>query len=469
MKISILLSLLAIGFQLHGQEKTTLVNFNHLQQLTEKIFFYGDTVSIVHIYSNYPDYKWVDAKESGPEGIACVDDAARAAVVYLRHYELTQSRNSLTEAKSLLKFIMKMETEDGMFYNFIFADHSINKEGKTSYKSFGWWASRGVWSMSLGYRLMKGTDPAFASQLKAGIERTFIHIDSLTQQYGRFDTIGNFRVPKWLIFESAADASSELLLGLIDYYRATQEDRKVKFMIKNLADGLGIMQDGDMRTFPYGLHRSWQTMWHMWGNGQTQVLASAGRILKDKSMIRSAEKEAKGWYSRLLIDGFMKEMDVSDPQKKVQYEQIAYGVRPVVVGLIRLYESTVDLKYLKMAGLAASWLFGNNVLHQQIYDPVTGRCFDGIRDSLTVNKNSGAESTVEALYTILELERHPEAAKYLGYRKVKSGGTPRYSYAVFRGGKNEELTLAIDMNDEKVLIFEGDASSEFQLKIGKTE
>jgi hypothetical protein len=357
-----------------------------------------------------------------------------------------------------------METDDGMFYNFIFANHSINKEGKTSYKSFGWWASRSVWSMAFGFRLMKDHDPEFASKLKNSIERTFPHIDSLAQSYGKSDMIGVFRVPKWLLFGSAADATSELLLGLIDYYRATN-DKKVKRFIHDLSDGFELMQDGDISTFPYGLHRSWQTLWHMWGNGQTQVLASAGKLFKENRKNQSAEKEAMGWYSRLLIDGFIKEIDVSAPQQKSRYEQIAYGIRPMAVGLIRLYESKKDIKYLKMAGLAASWLLGNNVLHQQIYDPTTGRCFDGIKDSVTINKNSGAESTIEALYTIIELEQYPEAVKYLKYRKVKSGKTTRYIYAIFQGSEDAELTLAIDLTKQKVLLFEGRESSKFQLNI----
>ena len=83
-----------------AQEEPSLVNFKHLEYLTEKIELYGDTVSIVHIYSNYPGYKWVDAKESGPEGIACVDDAARAAVVLLRSFELTHDSSKLAEARS---------------------------------------------------------------------------------------------------------------------------------------------------------------------------------------------------------------------------------------------------------------------------------------------------------------------------------------------------------------------------------
>src|ERR1044071_1997109 len=109
-----------------SSQKTSLVNFDHLRHLTERIEFMGDTVSIIHVYANYPTYEWVDAKESGPEGIACVDDAGRAAVMYLRHFELFHDSLSMSEGISLLKFVLKMETEDGMFYNFIFADHTIN-------------------------------------------------------------------------------------------------------------------------------------------------------------------------------------------------------------------------------------------------------------------------------------------------------------------------------------------------------
>ncbi|MBI3578643.1 MAG: sugar phosphotransferase [Ignavibacteriales bacterium] len=222
-----------------------------------------------------------------------------------------------------------------------------------------------------------------------------------------------------------------------------------------------LMQDGDFRTFPYGLHRSWRTLWHMWGNSQTQALALAGVALNDKRLFKSAEKEARSFYSRLLIEGFMKEMDVAKPGARTEYEQIAYGVRPMAVGLIRLYEATKKEEYLKMAGLTAAWLIGNNVLGERLYDPATGRCFDGIKDSVTVNKNSGAESTIEVLMTILEVERYPQAKKYLQYRKVKSGSRSRYLYAVFQNDADGELTLAIDLKQPRLLVLEGEKSRAF--------
>lgn len=443
-----------------SQGKGSLVNFGHLEHLTEKIQFAGEQVDIVHVYANFPTYEWVEAKGTETEGIACVDDATRAAVLYLRHFELRRDTLSLAKAKLLLRFVMKMQADDGMFYNFIYADHSINRDGKTSYKSFGWWAARGVWCFGLGYRVMKSVDPPFADQLERRIRNALPHVDTLLFKYNRTTMHGTLKSPQWLLYEEAADATTELLLGLTEYYSASG-NKQVREYIQRLCGGLVLMQDGDFRTFPYGLHRSWQTLWHMWGNSQTQALAFAGVALNDKRLLKSAEKEARSFYSRLLIEGFMKEMDVAKPGARTEYEQIAYGVRPMAVGLIRLYEATKNEEYLKMAGLAAAWLFGNNVLGAQMYDPSTGRCFDGIKDSVTVNKNSGAESTIEALMTVLEVEQYPQAKKYLQYRKVKSGSRSRYLYAVFQNDADGELTLAVDLKQSRLFVLEGEKSKAF--------
>ncbi len=376
MRLLYIVGMILFSLAVRAKQTAPVVNFAHLEHLTESIPFQGDTVDIVHVYANYPQYDWASAEQSGPEGIACVDDAARAAVLYFRHYELTKDTMSLIRAKRLVTFVMHMETDDGMFYNFLLGDHSINMQGRTSIRSFGWWASRAVWSMSVAYRICKGQDSVFADKLQRGIIKTFPHIDSLFQHYNKFTSMKGYRVPRWLLYESGADVTSELMLGLTEYYTATH-DRETKMFIKKLADGMIAMQDGDVKRFPFGLHRSWQTMWHMWGNSQTSALAAAGKILHDQRMIHSAELEAQGFYSRLLIEGFKYQMDVSDTAATRRYEQIAYAVRPMAVGLIRLYEATHKTEYLKMAGLAASWLFGNNVLHQPMYDPETGRCFDG--------------------------------------------------------------------------------------------
>jgi hypothetical protein len=445
------------------------INFAHLDHLTERVALGGDTVSIVHIYANYPDYRWAAAAESGPEGIACVDDAARAAVLFLRSFELRGDTASLARARGLLGFIMHMQAPDGEFFNFIRADHSVNVAGKTSFKSFGWWASRGLWAMAMGGRVFRERDPVFAGELTARVERMMPLVGASLKAYGRTRTVSGCTLPVWLLYESGADVTSELLLGLLEYRRGLLDrnvtpDDSLSRQITELARGLMLMQEGDGKTPPFGLHRSWETLWHMWGNGQTQALSTAGLMLHDTAMISSAEREARGWYGRLLMDGFLKEYDVSGASPAAEYEQIAYGVRPMAVGLVRLYEATKDRDYLIMAGLAASWLTGNNPAGRAMYDPSTGRCFDGIRDSLTVNLNSGAESTIEALYALLEVEQYRVAAASLLARKVAAGRTGRFSWVLFRGAPHTEVTLVREFATGSLSVFEGDESRAFGKK-----
>jgi hypothetical protein len=37
----------------------------------------------------------------------------------------------------------------------------------------------------------------------------------------------------------------------------------------------------------------------------------------------------------------------------------------------------------------------------------TGRCYDGINAGNNINKNSGAESTIEALLTMQKVDKYP--------------------------------------------------------------
>lgn len=428
----------------HGTQDQGVVNFKHLDHLTEHVVVGGDSVAVVHVYANSPSYEWVDAKESGPEGIACVDDAARAAVVALRDFELHGRRESLERARPLLRFVLAMQSADGQFYNFILKDHAINRDGKTSFKSFGWWAARGVWALGLGYRVCKDVDTVFASQLRAGVERSLPQVEQMLAPYGQQEREGGFAIPRWLLYGSGADATSELLLGLVEYQRAAPSSR-VEQMIRKVAEGLMLMQDGDVATFPFGAHRSWRTFVHLWGNAQVEGLVTAGQLLGDKAMLASAQRSARGFFTRVVCNGMFKEWDLREPGGKKEFDQIAYGVRPIVLGLLRMYDASGDTDYLRLAGLAASWFFGNNPAGKVMYDTLTGRCFDGIRDSSTVNLNSGAESTIEALYCMVELSAYPQAMPYMHYRQVRVTSTADMITGVFAYPNGKQTVVYVDL------------------------
>ena len=138
------------------------------------------------------------------------------------------------------------------------------------------------------------------------------------------------------------------------------------------------------------------------------------------------------------------------------------------MGLIRLFEATGDEKYAVMAGLASSWLTGNNVAGRAMYDPDTGRGYDGIGGPHSVNLNAGAESTIEALFSILEVERFPLSKQWLFAtgeipgQKTVSGD--EYVYRVFTSRKedgDDRVALAMNLSKERLRLLSGSELDDF--------
>jgi len=80
-KLNIVLFLMFIsltGCQEKVQKKL-VINYKHLDYLYQEVNLpNGIQAGVIHIYSNYPDYKYaIEPKE----GFACVDDAARALIL----------------------------------------------------------------------------------------------------------------------------------------------------------------------------------------------------------------------------------------------------------------------------------------------------------------------------------------------------------------------------------------------------
>lgn len=388
------------------------VNLEHLNFLNEDVEIGGKDMLITHIYSEAPDYKWVDA--SG-EGIACVDDVARAAVVYLNEYEQNKDLKSLREAKKSLNFVMHMQADDGEFYNFVNKDLSINTDGPTSKKSFDWWAARAMWSLGQGYGVFKDVDPAYAQELK----ESFLLANEALQKkvnahYGEYKNVHGYKVPAWI---GGFDAMSNALLGLAEFYEV-EKNPSVKDSMKKVGRGLDEFQYGSYTQYPYGAHLGWDgspTLWHAWGSGQTFALAKAGALIGEKKWVASAKQEADQFFSHLLVTGMIKEMAPT----MAKDEQIAYGVNMLTQGFAEVYRATKDPKYAKYAGLAATWFTGNNDAGAVMYDSATGRGYDGLNGVTgKVNWNSGAESTIEALMAMQTVREINDAEKLVDAKTV---------------------------------------------------
>lgn len=393
----------------------TDINTSHLDYLYEEIYIDGTEMAIIHIYSNSPSYKYVDDDD---EGSACVDDAARAAIFYLKHFNQTGNLESIRKSEKLLKFLLYLQAENGYFYNFIWSDHSINQDFKTSIAEPNWWSWRALWVLTESYSYYKKNDKAFADQIERSVEKLITAIKKQIPTVTETITIDGIDLPLWLPAKYASDQASVLLLGLSNYLKF-KDDIVIKEYIGLLRTGIIKMQINDKTSPIYGAFLSWESLWHAWGNNQAYALLKSYQVLEDKVVLNSALKELDNFYELLLKRGFVSSFNVTSNGNDIVinnekiYPQIAYNIRPMIYALLEAYKITNDVKYSKLAGSIGKWFWGSNPANTIMYDHSSGLVYDGINSAEIVNMNSGAESTIEALLSILAISKNEIASKSL--------------------------------------------------------
>jgi hypothetical protein len=381
-------------------------------------------MAVIHIYSDHPDYQW--AWESH-EGVACVDDVARAAIFYSKYYSLTNDNIYLKKISKLTEFLLYMQADNGYFYNFILEDYSINKTYKRSIPIANWWTWRALWALSEVYPIMLAEDKIFAGQIWKSMEKTIDVVIKDNQIDKDFRIVEGFQIPVWLPSSGGSDQGATLVLGLLNYYKHNK-DQQILNLIERLCDGICMMQAGDSLQFPFGAYLSWENNWHAWGCVQSSVLLNVYPLIKKDIFLNGSLMEINHFYKYLQSEKYACEFKLEkqgDKIFKLNYKkapQIAYGIRPMVYACLEAYRVTGQIAYAEQAGKIARWFFGDNFASKVMYDPQTGICYDGLNDDGTINLNSGAESTIEALLALLAIEENAQARDVLMefYAKIEN-------------------------------------------------
>jgi len=384
------------------------VNLNHFNHLYKEIDFNGKKAAMVCIYSEFPAY---EPLEDPDEGISCVDDVARAVIMLTDYVKVYGNEaSSLDKIKKMTEFVLSMQNDNGYFNNFIFFDKTINTWHPTSLAQLNWWSLRALWGLEAAYPLLK-TDADMAQRmeqsiikLKTNIRRD-LPVTTLTTE-----VIDGIETPTWLPQKYAGDQAALLIIGLLKNYERTSDNDNL-VMIDALAKGIMILQKGDADHYPYNAFLSFKNQWHAYGNDQANALLKAGKALNKQEYIDSALKEIDGFYPKLLQSGFAEgffikaDGSVFSEISRTKFPQIAYGIRPMVSATAEAYQYSKNSNHLTLAKNFAAWLSGSNQAGTAIYNYDTGVCFDGVVSATEVNKNSGAESTIESLLILLEMEK----------------------------------------------------------------
>jgi len=364
-------------------------------------------------YADAPSYTPVGAPG---EGIVCVDDVARAAVVYLDEHARTGDAHALDQARGALNFTLRMQQPDGRFTNFVTDEQgTINRTGATSKPALGWWAFRGMWALARGYREFVGIDAVYGAQLLSAYQRSE---HALVEQLGDDASIRwrGRTVPAWLD-RVPADQASVAALALAEMQQA-RPNAVTGTVLTKVADGISSLQQhaGRDGALGYSGHTTWYPdEWHAWGAHEAEALARAGEVLHRTDFVNAAQTAIEGVLSWQLAAGRVQQLTPLPDRSGQQ----AYGVAAATRASMAVYRATGDVRYARMAGLHASWLLGNNMANSPMYDPATGRGYDGIDEvPRGVNHSSGAESTIESLMTLQAIAGSPVAERFATMRPL---------------------------------------------------
>ncbi len=435
------LALAVTGFaapQAVAATQATVTNLAHLDFLLDKVTpaaaMGHDTYRLEGRPTLLMPWTYADARDNGTfarvgggaldpatghygQGAFNADDIARAAVVYLRHWRQTGSADSRTKAYELLRSVAYLQTDAGANRGrtvlWIQSDGTLNPSATPvelpdpSDSGASYWQARSLWAFGEGYAAFRKSDPAFAAFLQQRIQLSVGALErDVLVRYRHYQVADGRRVPAWLIV-NGADATAEAALGLSAYVRVAPGDTAARRTLGRFAEGIADMAAGTRQQWPYGAILPFtesRSLWHAWSSQTGAALATAAATLDRRSLAAPAVAEALSFDPTLLTgDG----ADNGWLPAPVETVQIAYGVDSRVQSLLAVADTTGTDVAGTLAALHASWFFGANRAGTPMYSPETGVTFDGLEADGRINHNSGAESTIHGLLTMLALDAHP--------------------------------------------------------------
>jgi len=341
------------------------INLNHIKKMTTGFGM------IQFSKINHPDI------DSG----YTLDDNARALVSLCQHFELSRDEADLQYIKIYLDFIKYCQQPDGSFLNYVNEEKKFTEQNNSTNLEDS--NGRAIWA--LGYlfsisHLLPGELTALSESI---LQDSILNINKI------HSTRAMAFVIKGLYYRNLRNKSAQGIVvikefanRLVQMYRHEKKNEWQWFesyltyansllpealLCAWLATGEAVYKETARATFDFLL----------------SMIFTKNRIkvISNKNWMKEGDEPAP-----LTIGG-------------EQPIDVAY----TVLALSKFYHEFKDENYLRKMEIAFNWFLGNNHLHQVIYNPCTGGCYDGLEEKY-VNLNQGAESTISYLMARLIME-----------------------------------------------------------------
>lgn len=339
------------------------INLDHIKKMTT------DFGIIQFSKINQPDI------ESG----YTIDDNARALIAVCMHYELTREKADLPYISTYLNFIQFCQQPKGNFLNY--ADSDQRFTGQNDETNLSDANGRAIWA--LGYLMAnRGLLPAII------IDAAGVIMQRALQQV---ETMHSTRAMAFVI--------KGLYYSNLGNKKATNSA-----LIKILADRL-------VQMYRHEAEPGWQWFESYLTYGNSILPEAMLCAYLDTGDLRYKEIAKTSFDFLLSLTFNARGIKVISNKTWLQKgkEAAPYGEQPIdvaytILAMSQFYRVFKTEDYALKMVMAFNWFLGNNHLHQIIYNPCTGGCYDGLEEE-SVNLNQGAESTVSYLMARLTMEQ----------------------------------------------------------------
>ena len=340
------------------------INLAHLKQMTT------DKGLIQFSKINQPDIK------SG----YTLDDNARALIAMCMYYKSTSDKNSLNYIQIYLGFIKSCQQPNGDFLNYIGEDFEFTDQNKVSNLDDA--NGRAIWALGYTISLAELLPQEILSEAGKIMESSMNRIVNIHSARAMAFII------KGLYYAQSTNKSPERLVLII-----TMANRLVKMYKNESVPDWNWFED----KLTYANSILPESLLYAWlSTGETKysdIAKTSLKFLLSKTFNENGIEviSNKNWLQK-----------GGEPER--------FGEQPIDVAyttmtLSKFYDVFKDEDYRLKMVTAFNWFLGENRLHQIIYNPCTGGCYDGLEES-NVNLNQGAESTVSYLMARLTIGKY---------------------------------------------------------------
>ena len=322
-----------------------------------------------------------------------LDDNARAMIAFCQHYELTSDENDLAYIKIYLKFIKLCLQQEGYFLNYVnFEGQFTDQNNQTNLADAN---GRAMWALGYLISLESILPKLLIEEAEVVFKKAMLNIGNMYSTRSMAFAIKGLYYRN-MVKNSGQNSSVIKMLAdrLVQMYKH-EADEKWQWFESYLTYANSILPEAML------------CAWFATGDLiYKEIAESSFNFLLSKTFVKNRFKviSNKSW----LHKGDASLTEVSGGQQPID---VAY----TIIALAKFYQEFRNKEYLQKLETAFNWFLGNNHLHQVIYNPSTGGCYDGLEESY-VNLNQGAESTVSYLMARLTVEKTLKSAVKSKYR-----------------------------------------------------